>query len=315
MATKFSLLPHAPNSESSRSSFHDELEKESFLESHRQDVVPTPPKRCYLLMIVTALNILSIIVFTILSVRAYTYRYGPLRTDNLPPNQFYGPLYDRYNIQYETVVTNGSLFPEDEKHPRNLARQLPNPEGDAIWKKWGKPRFFPVSGDDIRRFGQDVETAVKLEDKHWGLGDDKYVAVMDVNHQIHCLNTLRKIAYGTYYNRGQLNTTVEGMKEIHANHCINVLLTQLQCTGNLGMITLHWHEADPRPKPMPVMSIKKQCMDWDKFFDWEEHNELDRKKYVDIFGHEETFPEGMSVRVPMNTEYEKIHGIIPLTGP
>jgi hypothetical protein len=49
--------------------------------------------------------------------------------------------------------------------------------------------------------GKDPSTVAKLEDADRGLGDDDaYVAIMDVYHQLHCLNTPRKLAYAEYYN-------------------------------------------------------------------------------------------------------------------
>lgn len=49
--------------------------------------------------------------------------------------------------------------------------------------------------------GKNPDTVAKLEDEIWGLGDDAYVAALDIFHNLHCLNTLRQAAYANYYNQ------------------------------------------------------------------------------------------------------------------
>jgi hypothetical protein len=146
-----------------------------------------------------------------------------------------GPAYDWLDLELHTTKIKGSLFPEDEKPgPRRIARQMPNDEADKVWDEWGVARFFPLSAKQMHMLGKDTETAVHLEDEYWGLGDDAYAATFDVNHQLHCIDTLRRFAYAPHYNATPLDASREGFKEIHANHCIDSLVQTIQCSGNLN---------------------------------------------------------------------------------
>ncbi len=97
--------------------------------------------------------------------------------------------------------------------------------------------------------GKDPSTVTKLEDAEWGLGDDAYVGAFDVYHQIHCLNSLRRNAYRGYYNLTTRNHSVMGLPEIHINHCVDILLQALQCSGNVNMMTYHWVAGQEYPQP------------------------------------------------------------------
>lgn len=174
-------------------------------------------------------------------------------------------------------MINGTLFPPDEP---SIARQPPNAEADAIWDEYELLRVIPVSRQTIVRLGKDPETAVKLEDDLWGLGQDVYAAVFDVYHQLHCLNSLRKIAYGNHYNRSQGRTDTFKLREMHINHCADILFQALQCSGNLNLMTLHWVET--QEQPWPDMSINRQCVDFDGITEFRKARSLDMEKYKKV---------------------------------
>jgi hypothetical protein len=155
-------------------------------------------------------------------------------------------VYDLLDLEPSLQQVNGSLFPP--QHP-SIARQMPNAAADAIWEEWELTRVFPVTRQQIIDMGKDPSTAVKLEDGLWGLGNDAYAAILDVYHQLHCLNSLRQIAYGDYYDRivGDVNNIT--LREIHINHCVDMLMQTIQCSGNVGLITMHWVETQEYPFP------------------------------------------------------------------
>jgi hypothetical protein len=69
----------------------------------------------------------------------------------------------------------------------------PSPEVDAAWN-WlsGEDvQLVTVSREDIVKSGKDATLAVEAPPS-WGLGKDAYIAQVEVFHQIHCLNELRK---------------------------------------------------------------------------------------------------------------------------
>lgn len=154
---------------------------------------------------------------------------------------------DRLNLPITTQLMNGTFF--TPKYP-SVGRQLPNPDAEAVWSEWDEARVFPVTKAEIIAMGKDPETAVQLVDEHFRLGDDAYAAYFDVFHHLHCLNSLRKIIYGDYYNQTMGDAHhPEGMRELHINHCIDILVQAVQCSGNLNLITLHWVETKEAPWP------------------------------------------------------------------
>jgi hypothetical protein len=69
----------------------------------------------------------------------------------------------------------------------------PSPEVDAAWDHIAADAgpIITISSDEARRLGRDPATIVKAP-HDWGFGNDAYPAQIDVFHEIHCLNMLRK---------------------------------------------------------------------------------------------------------------------------
>lgn len=175
---------------------------------------------------------------TVILLTSWHYWHGTTQTG---PNEAYrqvnghSPLYDELPLNPYKTTTNGTFWPPNRPDGGSAARKLPNPEAEAIWNDWEQTIVVPVTASGIRQLGKDPSTAAKLEDDVWGLGDDAYAAVLDVFHQIHCLNQLRKFAYADYYHMKIANADPEALTthEVHTNHCVDILLQTIQCSGNL----------------------------------------------------------------------------------
>jgi hypothetical protein len=195
-----------------------------------------------------------------------------------------GPIHDLVDLDMKPRLVDGTIFPGDNP---SIARQMPNPSADTEWQIWDHARMIPITKADIIRLGKNPDTAFKLVNDIWGLGDDAYAAHLDVFHQLHCLNTLRKIAYGKYYNASMGNHDKEGIYEVHLNHCVDILMQALQCSGNVNLITLHWYETQPSPNP--DFSANRQCVAFDRLTLWNSENSINRQEYLDL---DVKIPEG-----------------------
>lgn len=207
---------------------------------------------------------------------------------------------------------NGTLFPSEKA---SIARQQPNLAADAIWHEWELARLLPITKADILRLGKDPSTAYKLDDAIWGLGDDAYGAQLDVFHQLHCLNSLRQIAYGTYYNRSMANPVESGIQETHINHCVDILMQALQCSANVNLVTMHWVET--QPYPFPDFSINRQCIAFDDLTRWRIAESIDIEKYKTVIKKPEGVkekPASEQMRKYAN-EQEHAHGHRSTLGP
>jgi hypothetical protein len=195
------------------------------------------------------------------------------------------PIFDMVDLQPRATIINGTLFPPKEP---SIARQPPNPEADELWWEYELIRVIPVTKETVVRLGKDPNTAVRLEDEIWGLGDDAYAAIFDVYHHLHCLNSLRKIAYGNYYNESQGRAGELKLREMHINHCTDILFQALQCSGNVNLLTLHWVET--QDAPWPDMSVKRQCIDFDHLTEFRKQVSIDMDKYIRVM----TKPTGVT---------------------
>ncbi|KAI5458861.1 hypothetical protein BGZ63DRAFT_514274, partial [Mariannaea sp. PMI_226] len=258
---------------------HDDEEEDSFLNhsdsaglSYRDDHWRRWPSMLY-----TGLNIF----FFICSCSLWIYWY---HTNNTLLNagfrqiSSWTPLIDLVDLDPSVQLVNGTFFPP--KYP-SIGRQLPNDAADAAWHEYEIQRIVPISRQDVINLGKDPSTAVKLEDKDWGLGNDSYVAALDVYHQLHCLNMLRKIAYGQYYNMSQGSATSLTRTELHINHCVDIIMQALQCSGNLNLITYHWVET--QPYPFPDMSVNRQCANFGALTSWRKENTVNMTKYDEVY--------------------------------
>jgi len=81
------------------------------------------------------------------------------------------------------------------------------------------------------------------------LGENKYMAQIDVFHQLHCLNSLRKLVYPEYYNWTTENAHHPELWYIHNNHCIDILMQNIMCNANTDLYTMNWMVRIGRRKP------------------------------------------------------------------
>jgi len=134
-----------------------------------------------------------------------------------------------------------------------------------------------VTAAQLRAMGVDPSTAAKLDDETWGLGDDAYITALDVYHQLHCLNTLRQIAYGEKYYPKVMANHDKPIWKVHVDHCVDILMQELQCSGNVNLVPYHWVENHERP--FPVFGINRQCVDFEALTQWRLENTVDFEKY------------------------------------
>ncbi|KAJ5037226.1 uncharacterized protein L3040_007403 [Drepanopeziza brunnea f. sp. 'multigermtubi'] len=170
---------------------------------------------------------------------------------------------------------NATLFPGPNP---SFARQFPNPEADAWWESMEIVRTIPITKEDVIKLGKDPKTVAKFEDGHWGLGDDAYMAELDIFHQLHCLNSLRKLIYPDYYMYNASNTRHPDLWYVHLNHCVDVLAQNLMCTGSTDLLTVNWMET--QSFPFPDFNINHQCRDFDALVEWKEENGVDLERWA-----------------------------------
>lgn len=186
------------------------------------------------------------------------------------------PIFDQIEIPLITKKMNATLLEPD---PLPIYRRPPSPEVDAAWNRLANIKPIVISRSDVIQLGRDPTVAAKWPES-FGFGSDAYIGRIDVFHQIHCLDWLRREAnFDHYYGRKwPPGTTASDMHRTHVSHCIYLLLQNLMCNANVDIYTHYW--ADAQLNAFPDFSVNHKCRDFDAILEWQEDNSID----VDLFG-------------------------------
>ncbi|KAK6070119.1 hypothetical protein SCUP515_08603 [Seiridium cupressi] len=314
-----------------------DIETETLLPTQSDERTPRSVRWYFILTAINCLILVTSLIFLTISVGP-SHQSKTLNPD-LRRTSSWSPIHDMVDLQPRVATINGTLFP-----PRSpsIARQQPNDEADELWWEYELLRVMPVTKETIVKLGKDPDTAIKLEDHIWGLGDNAYGAVFDVYHQLHCLNSLRKMAYGNYYNVSQGRAHTLKLREMHINHCADILFQAIQCSGNVNLMTLHckysilctfkvastlvssvgginasleeagcigsggsllFDDGKTQDLPWPDMSINRQCIDFDGLTEFRKQVSLDMDKYKKVMSK----PKGVT-QLPAPDRYYELFG-------
>ncbi|KAI0153413.1 hypothetical protein BJ166DRAFT_616593 [Pestalotiopsis sp. NC0098] len=111
-----------------------------------------------------------------------------------------------------------------------------------------------VPEQDLDRINR---TSIPLLDDQGG-----YLVALDVYHELHCLNMLRRQIYRDWYpDRHTMEKQLE-----HADHCIDALRQALMCHGDIALMTYDW--IDDYRWPWPNFNVDHECRRWDLLEQW-----------------------------------------------
>lgn len=100
-------------------------------------------------------------------------------------------------------------------------------------------------------------TSILLNDEEGG-----YFVTLDVFHQLHCLNEIRKQIYRDHYPTQHSQS--EQLE--HADHCVDMLRQVLMCHGDVSIQTYEW--IDDYRWPWPRFHTEHECRNWDAITEW-----------------------------------------------
>ncbi|CAN9228071.1 unnamed protein product [Alternaria sp. RS040] len=173
------------------------------------------------------------------------------------------PVLEQLDIPLTTWRLNGTFI-----EMGSIYRGRPSPEVDAAWERVETQTPIPISREDVVAQGKDPEDAVKWP-VEFGFGPDAYIGRIDVFHQIHCLNVLRKhlhFNYDYYYAEERMNK----YHELHTGHCVHILLQNIMCTGNVDVYPHFW--ADAQENAVPDFNINHKCRDFEAILKWHDEH-------------------------------------------
>ncbi|KAF1937139.1 hypothetical protein EJ02DRAFT_458958 [Clathrospora elynae] len=237
---------------------------------------------------------LSLIILTISALQS---RCGTPDTRSLL-KQFSGPspIFDRVDISMVTKKMNATLLPSTTDQ---IFRREPGPDVDEAWRRISNERPIAISREEVVAIGKDPNQAVRYPDS-FGLGE-AYAARIDVFHQIHCLDALRREAYFDHYygdKYSNFNSTTK-LHKAHLSHCIYYLLQNIMCQANVDVYTHVW--TDTVLQPFPDFQIHHQCKNFDAVLDWQEHNSIDLHEFYRL-----KKPESYGPAMMMSSEFKEL---------
>jgi hypothetical protein len=159
------------------------------------------------------------------------------------------------------VRVNGSFFDD----PPSIWRADPGPEADRAWDKLTWQNVFAISKEEAAKItGGDLSSTVRVPE-NWGYGTDMRLAKLDLGHQLHCLNVIRKGLSPEYYMKDEIRGRLYWG---HLKHCLHIVLQQILCTANTDLILYNWQET--QRWPVPNFSFERKCRDHKTILDWAE---------------------------------------------
>ncbi|KAG0697875.1 hypothetical protein DFH29DRAFT_1003365 [Suillus ampliporus] len=134
----------------------------------------------------------------------------------------------------------------------SIYRGIPSKELDAAWDRISLDAFSSAPNSYPDEYG------------------GGYMATVEVIHQLHCIDMLRRVGWGDhYYHRDDIHESPEEFRT-HVDHCIEMLRQLTMCRGDVTMITNDWIEGSD--DPFPEFDVPHQCRSFEKILDWvDEH--------------------------------------------
>jgi len=150
-----------------------------------------------------------------------------------------------------------------------------------------KTKYQGLSLDVDRAWGQlynntifkmPKSQAALLPNRTYPIKDDPgyYLGALDVFHQLHCLNTIRRALHREHY------TEVVGMDEEHISHCVDSVRQSLMCNADISVNVWQWN--DQLSNVVGHSTQAHTCRNFEKLRDWSRerrvHRWIDMKQYV-----------------------------------
>ncbi|KDR76723.1 hypothetical protein GALMADRAFT_33089, partial [Galerina marginata CBS 339.88] len=163
------------------------------------------------------------------------------------------------------ITFNGTL-----EYP-SIYRGNPTPELDAAWQKIsqdGKLKYTRLTLNQLQAIGKDdTPSKVRFREEDGG----GYAAALEVSHQLHCLDLLRKYSYREYYEKfDKAFLAPPDFFRLHLDHCVEILRQNLMCSADGGMITFEWVRG--MDIPYPDFNTRHQCRNFEKILAWVHDN-------------------------------------------
>lgn len=216
----------------------------------------------------------------------------PYNLDSLCPSyttQHDSPISDAIPIKYLTTYWNGSFTRE------NIYRHRASPEVDAAWQDLvgAEPPHVAIPLSQARRYGLQPWQA-KLDPSTPGLentDEPHLIADVELFHQLHCLDLVRKGSYWDYPYYEAIDKEVAAAGGVtgpfsgdsehgrrHFSHCVDMLRQRLMCSADtevFGQVWIGEGGPDEITDGVSIMfSGERKCRNYDDIRTWVLENQV-----------------------------------------
>ncbi|KAJ7456559.1 hypothetical protein FB451DRAFT_1276387 [Mycena latifolia] len=215
------------------------------------------PHRLFLVSI--AVSCISV-ALNLTTLYFWFYSTGPFNP--LFPQALYSPAQDV--LEYKAVKFHSGFGPDLQ-----IYDQEPSDEVDKAWAG-----LYEFAYSKIPR-----AQAIRLPNKTYPILGDKpqtYMLALDVFHELHCLDEIRKAMYPDYYP-----ATSEGINTKHMRHCLSSLRQSIMCTSDISPIVWQWSEKSQAAKERA--DILHTCRDFTKLQAWSKQHFAGVMQNMSIF--------------------------------
>lgn len=140
----------------------------------------------------------------------------------------------------------------------------PSPEIDAAWARISDDvPPIRVTIDDLRKAGEvDLPAKVKYPQSSGG----GFMASLEVDHQMRCLNFLRKSSWPDHYKLDPLLQRDPSVVRMHLDDCIELIRQSIMCHAEVAMITWDW--VKNHKQAYPNFNTRHACRKFENVMDW-----------------------------------------------
>lgn len=181
-------------------------------------------------------------------------------------------IYSPASVAVEPVIVrfNGSTdFPSIYRIASGPLEALdyrgpPPPELDAAWARISDDvPPVRVTINELRKAGEvDLPAKVKYPQSNGG----GFMVSLEVNHQLRCLNLLRKSSWPDHYKLDPLFQRDPSVVRMHLDDCIELIRQSIMCNADVVMITWDW--VTKHTKPYPDFNTRHACRKFENIMDW-----------------------------------------------
>ncbi|KAG6856703.1 hypothetical protein H0H87_001492 [Tephrocybe sp. NHM501043] len=168
------------------------------------------------------------------------------------PQVLYSPAQEA--VEYKAVKFHSILH----GGPPDVFDGPPSPELDAAWEN--------IYNFGISKVGEAQASQLVNYTTSMPHDPSAYLVGIDVFHQLHCLNTLRKYLYPDYYVAESNEDQVE--RNVHISHCLNSVRQSLQCSSDISTVVWSPTSRNGIVEPLPRFDVLHSCKDFDKIKEW-----------------------------------------------